>query len=99
MELESDTLYVVYTAATLIGSLTVCWIGIHAFFRIGWALPVASGKKHRQTAGRTLAHAVAAGGFLLLSFTGRGWGPRQIGVLAPGARPGPLLRAHSPGPE
>jgi hypothetical protein len=58
MEVEWETYFRVVTIATVIGSITVCWIVIHAYLRFAWNLPVARGKTHRQTALRSIGHAL-----------------------------------------
>src|SRR5262245_24959538 len=67
MTFEMATARSIHLCAWLVGSLTLAWLVVHAFLRFAWTRPVPRGRSHRQSAVRSLAHAAAAVGILLLA--------------------------------
>jgi hypothetical protein len=70
----------------VVSSMTVCWLVVHAFLRVAWTLPVDRGRRHRQTADRSIGHAFAAVSLswltrvVILGMSGRSWTMEPTGM-------------------
>jgi hypothetical protein len=78
---------IAYVAAAVV-AVTICWIGIHAIARVAWSLQTSAGQKHRQTALRSVFHAVLLIAIELFALIlsaktiNSVWGDAEPGLLA-----------------